>query len=143
MNFAAGRIQPERNGKTNEDKPERGAGQGVGASRIEPHAGTSWMPPWRYLSEIYDMQVQAIIEAACNVKKKGVTVYPEIMLPLISTEQEFGLLKDDVHRIAKEVMQKRGMKIEYMVGTMIELPRAALIADKIAKHAEFFSLRDQ
>ena len=89
--------------------------------------------------EIYDMQVQAIIEAACNVKKKGVTVYPEIMLPLISTEQEFGLLKDDVHRIAKEVMQKKGMKIEYMVGTMIELPRAALIADKIAKHAEFFS----
>ncbi|MCR4319152.1 MAG: pyruvate, phosphate dikinase [Candidatus Brocadiaceae bacterium] len=89
--------------------------------------------------EIYDMQVQAIIEAACNVKKKGVTVYPEIMLPIISTEQEFGLLKDDVHRIAKEVMQKKGMKIEYMVGTMIELPRAALIADKIAKHAEFFS----
>jgi len=89
--------------------------------------------------EIYDMQVQAIIEAACNVKKKGVTVYPEIMLPIISTEQEFNILKDDVHRIAKEVMQKKGMKIEYMVGTMIELPRAALIADKIAKHAEFFS----
>ena len=89
--------------------------------------------------EIYDMQVQAIIEAACNVKKKGVTVYPEIMLPIISTEQEFNVLKDDVHRIAKEVMQKKGMQIEYMVGTMIELPRAALIADKIAKHAEFFS----
>jgi len=89
--------------------------------------------------EIYDMQVQAIIEAACNVKKKGVTVCTEIMLPIISTEQEFGLLKDDVHRIAKEVMQKKGVQIEYMVGTMIELPRAALIADKIAKHAEFFS----
>ena len=89
--------------------------------------------------EIYDMQVQAIIEAACNVKKKGVTVCPEIMLPIISTEQEFSILKDDVHRIAKEVMQKKGAQIEYMVGTMIELPRAALIADKIAKHAEFFS----
>ena len=89
--------------------------------------------------EIYDMQVQAIIEAACNVKKKGVTVYPEIMLPIISTEQEFALLKDDVHRIAKEVMQKKGVRVVYMVGTMIELPRAALIADKIAKHAEFFS----
>ncbi|MFN3531880.1 MAG: putative PEP-binding protein, partial [Candidatus Brocadia sp.] len=89
--------------------------------------------------EIYEMQVQAIIEAACNVKKKGVTVYPEIMLPIISTEQEFKLLKDDVHRIAKDVMTKKGMQIEYMVGTMIELPRAALIADKIAKHAEFFS----
>ncbi len=89
--------------------------------------------------EIYDMQVQAIIEAACNVKKKGVSVYPEIMLPIISTEQEFSILRDDVHRIAKDVMQKKGMQIEYMVGTMIELPRAVLIADKIAKHAEFFS----
>ncbi len=89
--------------------------------------------------EIYDMQVQAIIEAACNVKKKGVMVYPEIMLPIISSDQEFNLLKDDVHRNAKDVMTKKGMQIEYMVGTMIELPRAALIADKIAKHAEFFS----
>ncbi|MBM2834286.1 MAG: ppsA, partial [Candidatus Brocadiaceae bacterium] len=89
--------------------------------------------------EIYDMQVQAIIEAACNVKKKGVSVYLEIMLPIISTEQEFSILKDDIHRIAKDVMQKKGMQIEYMVGTMIEIPRAALIADKIAKHAEFFS----
>ena len=89
--------------------------------------------------EIYDMQVQAIIEAACNVKKKGVTVYSEIMLPIISTEQEFNILKNDVHRVAREVMGKKGMQIEYMVGTMIELPRASLIADKIAKHAEFFS----
>ncbi len=89
--------------------------------------------------EIYDMQIQAIIEAACNVKKKGVTVYPEIMLPIISTEKEFSILSDDVHEIARCVMQKKGVQIEYMVGTMIELPRAALIADKIAKHAEFFS----
>ncbi len=89
--------------------------------------------------EIYDMQVQAIIEAACNVKKKGVAVFPEIMLPIISTEQEFNILKDSVHRVAKDCMEKKGMEIEYMVGTMIELPRAALIADKIARHAEFFS----
>ncbi|MFO0793478.1 MAG: pyruvate, phosphate dikinase [Candidatus Brocadiaceae bacterium] len=89
--------------------------------------------------EMYDMQVQAIIEAACIVKKKGITVYPEIMLPIISTEQEFSILKDAVHRVAKEVLQKKGMEIEYKVGTMIELPRAALIADKIARHAEFFS----
>ena len=89
--------------------------------------------------EIYDMQVQAIIEAACNMKKKGVTVYPEIMLPIISAEQEFTILKDNVHKVANDVMQKKGMQIEYMIGTMIELPRAALIADKIAKHAEFFS----
>ncbi|MBE7446899.1 MAG: pyruvate, phosphate dikinase [Planctomycetia bacterium] len=89
--------------------------------------------------EIYDMQIQAIIEAACTVKKKGVSVYPEIMLPIISTEQEFSILRDEVQRVAKDVMQKKGMQIKYMVGTMIELPRAALIADKIAKHAEFFS----
>jgi len=89
--------------------------------------------------EIYDMQIHAIIEAACNVKKKGVIVYPEIMLPIISTEQEFNLLKDGVHRIAKDVMQKKNVQIEYMIGTMIELPRAALTADKIAKQAEFFS----
>jgi len=90
--------------------------------------------------EIYDMQVRAIIEAACNAQKKGVKVYPEIMLPIISTEQEFGILKDDVHIIAEEVIVKMGMLfVEYKVGTMIELPRAALIADKIAKHAKFFS----
>ncbi len=89
--------------------------------------------------EIYEMQVQAIIEAAVNMKKKGVSVYPEIMLPIISTEQEFTILKDGVQRIAKDIMQKKGVQVDYMVGTMIELPRAALIADKIAKHAEFFS----
>ena len=89
--------------------------------------------------EIYDMQVQAIIEAACNVKKKGIVVYPEIMLPIISTEQEFSVLKDSVNKVAKETLQKKGVQVDYMVGTMIELPRAALIADKIAKHAEFFS----
>jgi len=89
--------------------------------------------------EIYDMQVQAIIEAACNMGKKGVVVYPEIMLPIICSEKEFGILKDNVHKIAREVMQKKNVKIKYMVGTMIELPRAALVADKIAKEAEFFS----
>lgn len=57
------------------------------------------------------------------MKKKGVTVYPEIMLPIISTEQEFNLLKDRIQRIAKDVMQKKNTQIEYMIGTMIELPR--------------------
>lgn len=89
--------------------------------------------------EIYDMQVQAIVEAACNMKKKGISVYPEIMLPIISTVQEFSILKDNVHKIAIDVIRKKGVQVEYTVGTMIELPRAALIADKIAKHAEFFS----
>jgi pyruvate,orthophosphate dikinase len=61
------------------------------------------------------------------------------MLPIICSEKEFGILKDNVHKIAREVMQKKNVKIKYMVGTMIELPRAALVADKIAKEAEFFS----
>ncbi|MCF6147240.1 MAG: pyruvate, phosphate dikinase [Candidatus Kuenenia sp.] len=89
--------------------------------------------------EIYEMQVQAIIEAACNMKKKGISVYPEIMLPLISTEKELIILKELIQKNAKEIMKKEGVNVNYLVGTMIELPRAAIIADKIAKHAEFFS----
>ena len=90
--------------------------------------------------EIYEMQVRAIFEAACNVQKKGVAVYPEIMIPLISAEKEFIILKDRVYSIAASVMnEKNNFCIDYKIGTMIELPRAALIADKIAKHAEFFS----
>ncbi|MGQ3684549.1 MAG: pyruvate, phosphate dikinase [Candidatus Loosdrechtia sp.] len=89
--------------------------------------------------EIYDMQVQAIIEAACNMKKKGIAVFPEIMIPIVSAEGEFSILKENVHNIAENIMKKKGVQIKYAVGTMIELPRAALIADKIAAHAEFFS----
>ncbi|MEE9514932.1 MAG: pyruvate, phosphate dikinase, partial [Candidatus Brocadiales bacterium] len=89
--------------------------------------------------EIYDMQVTAIIEAACNMKKKGVTVYPEIMVPLVGTAAEFKLVKDRINGLAREIMKRRGTKIKYLVGTMIELPRAALMADKIAEEAEFFS----
>ncbi|MEE9583944.1 MAG: putative PEP-binding protein, partial [Candidatus Brocadiales bacterium] len=89
--------------------------------------------------EIYDMQVTAIIEAACNMKKKGVTVYPEIMVPLVGTAAEFKLVKDRINELAREIMKRRGTKIKYLVGTMIELPRAALMADKIAEEAEFFS----
>ena len=89
--------------------------------------------------EIYEMQVQAIIEAACNMKKKGIVIYPEIMLPLISTEKELIILKELIQKNAKEIMEKKGVKVNYLIGTMIELPRAALIADNIARHAEFFS----
>ena len=89
--------------------------------------------------EIYDMQVQAIIEAACNVRKKGIKMHPEIMIPIISTEQEFRALKVRVWKVALETMDKKRATFSFSVGTMIELPRAVLIADKIAKHAEFFS----
>ena len=89
--------------------------------------------------EIYQMQVRAIIEAVCAVKKKGIKVIPEIMIPLVGTDEEMKVLKEDVKMIAKEVLAKKGVKISYKIGTMIEIPRAALTADRIAKHAEFFS----
>jgi pyruvate,orthophosphate dikinase len=89
--------------------------------------------------DIYDMQVRAIIEAACNVKKKGIGVHPEIMIPLPGTAAEVKLLKDNIHKTARVVMKNRGVKVKYLVGTMIEVPRAALMADRIAEQAEFFS----
>ena len=89
--------------------------------------------------EIADMQVQAIIEAACAVKKKGIKVLPEIMIPLIGTVNELTFLKIRAQKMAAEVIAQKGVRLEYMIGTMIEIPRAALTADKIAAEAEFFS----
>ncbi len=89
--------------------------------------------------EIGDMQVRAIIEAAIEVQKKGKTVLPEIMIPLVGVVEELILLKKRAIAVAEECMKKAGIKVEYLIGTMIELPRAALTADKIAEEAEFFS----
>jgi pyruvate,orthophosphate dikinase len=90
--------------------------------------------------EIYEMQARAIIEAALDVAAKtGREVTPEIMIPLIATVEELALLKSKVDAVARAVMDERGAKIVYQVGTMIELPRAALTAGAIAAHAEFFS----
>ncbi len=89
--------------------------------------------------EITEMQARAIIEAAVNVSKKGISVKPEIMIPLVAHVNEFKLQEDIVRRVAKDVMNEKGKKINYLVGTMIELPRAALTADEIATRAEFFS----
>ncbi|HEV2303615.1 MAG TPA: putative PEP-binding protein, partial [Stellaceae bacterium] len=90
--------------------------------------------------EIYEMQVCAIFEAAAAVvREKGAVVEPEIMLPLIATRREFDILKELVERMAGEVMKKAGVEIPYLVGTMIELPRAALGAGEIAESAQFFS----
>lgn len=89
--------------------------------------------------EITEMQARAIIEAAVNVSKKGIKVKPEIMIPLVSTVNEFSLQEKIVREAATEVMKEKGKKINYLVGTMIELPRAALTADEIAQKAEFFS----
>ncbi len=89
--------------------------------------------------EIGDMQVRAIIEAAIEVQKKGKKVLPEIMIPLVGVVEELTLLKKRAIQVAEEAMKKAGVKIEYQIGTMIELPRAALTADQIATEAEFFS----
>jgi pyruvate,orthophosphate dikinase len=89
--------------------------------------------------EISEMQARAIFEAACDVKKKGVKVKPEVMIPLVGILKEFELQKEIVDRVAAEVMKEKKIKIDYTVGTMIEVPRAAITADEIAKIAEFFS----
>ena len=90
--------------------------------------------------EIYEMQCRAIFEALAELKKKRIkSAFPEIMIPVVSTEAEIKIMKDLVIRIANEVQKYHKIKIEFMVGTMIELPRAAIKAKEIAKHAEFFS----
>jgi pyruvate,orthophosphate dikinase len=90
--------------------------------------------------EIYEMQCRAIFEALYELQKQKVeAVLPEIMIPLVATEREIEILKGLVDRIAQEVQKKNNFKVDYLVGTMIELPRAALSAKNIAKHADFFS----
>jgi pyruvate,orthophosphate dikinase len=90
--------------------------------------------------EIYDMQVRAIMEAACElVKNEGYLIVPEIMIPLIATVKELSVLRANAVKICDEVIASYGVKVEYLIGTMIELPRAALTADEIATEAQFFS----
>ena len=89
--------------------------------------------------EISEMQARAIFEAAADVQKKRIKVQPEIMIPLVGFPGELKLQIDIVHRVAAEVGKERGVTFDYLVGTMIEIPRAALVADEIARDAEFFS----
>jgi pyruvate,orthophosphate dikinase len=89
--------------------------------------------------EITEMQARAIFEAAVAVAKNGVKVYPEVMIPLTATVNEMANQAAVVNRVAKEVFKEKGRTVEYMVGTMIEVPRAALVAGEIANQAEFFS----
>jgi pyruvate,orthophosphate dikinase len=89
--------------------------------------------------EITEMQAQAIFQAAVNVQKKGIRVFPEVMIPLVSDVNELKLQADVVRRVASEVFAKAKKKVDFLVGTMIELPRAALTAHRIAEVAEFFS----
>ncbi len=90
--------------------------------------------------EIYEMQARAILEAAATVsKEQGDTVIPEIMIPLVATERELEILKGKIEAVAKAIEEETGVDVEYLIGTMIELPRAALQAGHIANQAEFFS----
>jgi len=89
--------------------------------------------------EISEMQSRAVFEAAAEVQKAGIKVKPEVMIPLVGFKRELDLQVDVVHRVAKEVMAEKKVKLDYMVGTMIEVPRGALTADEIAQTAQFFS----
>ena len=89
--------------------------------------------------EISEMQARAVFEAAAIVQKEGIKVRPEVMIPLVGFKKEFDLQMEIVHRVAKDVQAERKVKLEYLVGTMIEIPRGALTADEIAQSAEFFS----
>jgi pyruvate,orthophosphate dikinase len=89
--------------------------------------------------EITEMQARAIFEAACEVKKKGTNVKPEVMIPLVGNINELKLQKAIVEDVASEILKKNKVKIDYMIGTMIEIPRAAITADEIAREAQFFS----
>jgi len=89
--------------------------------------------------EIAEMQARAILEAAANVQRKKIKVNPEIMVPLVGFKKELELQAEIIHRVAKEVSKEKGVKLNYLVGTMIEVPRGALTANEIAETAEFFS----
>jgi pyruvate,orthophosphate dikinase len=89
--------------------------------------------------EITEMQARAVFQAACELRQEGKNPFPEVMIPLVATRQELRLQRDIVERVAEETMKSYGVKVRFMIGTMIELPRACLVADQIAQEAEFFS----
>ena len=91
------------------------------------------------MPEISKMQARAIIEAACDAKENGATPMPEVMIPVSIHVNEIRLLKKLIVEVAEEVMEARGVKVDYKVGTMVETPRAAMTADQLATEAEFFS----
>jgi pyruvate,orthophosphate dikinase len=100
------------------------------------HRGCRLAVTW---PEIYEIQVQAIIEAACHLARAGIRVAPEIMIPIVGVEEELKLMRELTVETAERVMKAQGVRVNYTVGTMIELPRACIIADDIAQHADFFS----
>lgn len=108
-------------------------------SEVNPMLGHRGCRLGNTYPEITEMQTRAIIEAALNLKAKGIEAIPEIMVPLIGTIEEYNLQEEIIRTTIAKVFAERGDKIDFLVGTMIEIPRAALTADEIAKKAEFFS----
>lgn len=104
-----------------------------------PMLGTRGVRLGMTIPGLYEMQVEAIFEAACRCAADGVDVHPEVMIPLVSHEEEFNVMRKSLEKKARRVMEEFGAKIPYMIGTMIEVPRAALTAGDIAKSADFFS----
>jgi pyruvate,orthophosphate dikinase len=104
-----------------------------------PMLGTRGVRLGIVIPGLYKMQVQAIFEAACKCATDGIDVHPEVMIPLVSHENEFKLMRKTLDDQARSVMEEHGIEIPYLIGTMIEIPRAALTAGAIAKSAEFFS----
>jgi pyruvate,orthophosphate dikinase len=136
---------PHDRGKQEELAKELGISVDVVARRVEqlheanPMLGHRGCRLAITYPEILEMQVRAIIEAALECQKSGVKVLPEIMHPLTLDRKELWILEQATRRVADELIQKSGMELHYLVGTMIELPRAALLAREIAEVAEFFS----
>lgn len=132
-----------------EDKRELGASLGLDMKAIEnrgeqlhefnPMLGHRGCRLGVTFPEIYTMQVKAIIEAAIICADKGINVFPEIMIPLVAVEGELTILKEQAIAEIERVFKEKGKKVKYKIGTMIELPRAAIMGGQIAKHAEFFS----
>lgn len=108
-------------------------------SELNPMLGLRGCRLGNLFPEITEMQSRAIIEAALNIQAKGIKVIPEIMVPLVTSGREIDMQAEIIHRVAKTVFAERGETVNYLVGTMIETPRAAIVADKIAEHADFFS----
>ncbi|KKM67200.1 hypothetical protein LCGC14_1473550, partial [marine sediment metagenome] len=108
-------------------------------SEVNPMMGLRGVRLGVVWPEINEMQVKAIFQAACELKQQGVNVIPEVMIPLVGMLSELQLVKNQLLEIAEEIIKDSGVELEYKFGTMIEIPRAALIADEIAIEAEFFS----
>jgi pyruvate,orthophosphate dikinase len=108
-------------------------------SEVNPMLGLRGCRAGLMYEGLTEMQVRAIFEAACRQAKEGVDVHPEVMIPLVGHVNEFKIELEKLEKVAQDVMEEQGVEVDYKFGTMIEVPRAALTADEIAKYAEFFS----